>query len=73
MCVHLPHYLYNVFMKKNKYNRIDLRIDDETKALIEQAAAIRCLSVSSYINSICKKQSLIDIQKNSSILLDKNA
>ena len=58
-------------LRTNKTNRIDLRIDDNTKALIEQAAAINNLSVSSYINSVCKKQAIADINQNSLIQLDK--
>ena len=54
-----------------KTNRIDLRISDEDKAIIEQAADIKNISLSNYIISIVLKQAELDIEANEKIYLCK--
>lgn len=54
-----------------KTNRIDLRISDEDKAIIEQAADIKNISLSNYIISIVLKQAELDIEANEKIYLGK--
>ena len=76
MCVQMPYYLYNsnrrvINMAGSKTNRIDLRVDDENKNLLERAAQLSGLSLSSYITSICIKQAKLDIKQNESLYLSQ--
>lgn len=52
-----------------KNNRIDLRIDDINKEILERAAHIRNLSLTAYITSVCLNQAKLDIQENESLYL----
>ena len=59
-------------MTGSKTNRIVLRVDDDNKKLLEKAAQISGLSLSSYITSICIKQAKLDIKQNESFYLSQN-
>ena len=52
-----------------KNNRIDIRLNDSDKQLIEKAASFNRQSISSYIVSVVIKQAQIDIVENETILL----
>ena len=54
-----------------KTNRIDLRISNEDKAILEQAADLKNVSLSNYILSIIMKQAELDIIENEQISLSK--
>ena len=76
MCVQMPYYMYNnnrriINMAGSKTNRIDLRVDDENKNLLEKAAQLNGLSLSSYITSICIRQAKLDIKQNESLYLSQ--
>ena len=52
-----------------KSNRIDLRVDDSNKEILERAAQIKNLSLTAYITSICLNQARLDIQENETLFL----
>lgn len=52
-------------------SRIDLRISDDDKNLLEQAADIKNISLSNYILSIVLKQAELDIKENEKIHLSE--
>ncbi len=52
-----------------KTSRIDLRISDEDKSLLEQAADIKNVSLSNYILSIIMKQAELDVRANENLVL----
>lgn len=47
-----------------KTNRIDIRLSDQDKEMIEKAAAYSRQSVSSYIISVVIKQAQLDLKEN---------
>lgn len=53
-----------------KSNRVDIRIDSKDKEILERAAEINHLSLSSYILSVCLKQAECDIRENEMIKVD---
>lgn len=53
-----------------KSNRVDIRIDSKDKEILERAAEINHLSLSSYILSVCLKQAEYDIRENEMIKVD---
>ena len=53
-----------------KSNRIDFRISEENKNILEEAAKINNLSLSSYILSVVMKQAKIDIENNEILKLN---
>ena len=55
-----------------KTSRIDLRISNEDKALLEQAADIKNISLSNYILSIIIKQAELDVRADEKIILNEN-
>lgn len=52
-----------------KTERIDLRISSEAKELIEAAAQLVNLSLSSYIISVCIKQARLDLKEQETLIL----
>ena len=54
-----------------KTNRIDIRLTDSDKSLIEKAASLNKQSVSGYIVSVVTKQAQIDIEKNDKVTLSR--
>ena len=52
-----------------KNNRIDLRVDDKNKQLLEQAAQLKNLSLTAYITSVCLSQARRDIHENETLIL----
>ena len=52
-----------------KTNRIDIRLSDQDKEMIEKAAAYSRQSVSSYIISVVIKQSQLDLKENDILYL----
>ena len=54
-----------------KTNRIDIRLTDSDKSLIEKAASLSKQSVSSYIISVVTAQAQIDIEKNDKVTLSR--
>ncbi|MBQ0165696.1 MAG: DUF1778 domain-containing protein [Treponema sp.] len=52
-----------------KNERIDLRINDEEKKLLERAAELKHLSLSSYIITTSLKQAKIDLDEEEVLLL----
>lgn len=52
-----------------KNERIDLRTNDEEKKLLERAAELKHLSLSSYIITISLKQAKIDLEEEEILLL----
>ena len=52
-----------------KNNRIDLRVDDESKAILDRAAGVSNLSLSAYILMVALKQAELDIKENETITL----
>ncbi len=74
MCVQIPHNRYNViedtFMSvTTKSNRIDIRLSDTDKEIIEKAASCSRQSVSSYIISVVVKQAQLDLIENETLYL----
>lgn len=55
-----------------KKERIDIRVSKEDKEIIEKAASLSSLSLSSYVISIVLKQARYDITGNKKIILSKN-
>ena len=54
-----------------KEKRIEFRVSDDAKKIIEQAAAFSNISVSSYILSVVLKQAKLDLAKCGPIALNK--
>ena len=52
-----------------KNNRIDIRLSDEDKQIIEKAASCSRQSISSYIISVVLKQAQLDLIENETISL----
>lgn len=52
-----------------KNERIDLRTNDEEKKLLERAAELKHLSLSSYIITTSLKQAKIDLEEEEIVLL----
>ena len=52
-----------------KSDRIDIRLSNEDKALIEKAAIYNRQSISNYIVSVMRKQAQVDIEKNETLVL----
>ncbi|MBR4461647.1 MAG: DUF1778 domain-containing protein [Erysipelotrichaceae bacterium] len=55
-----------------KNNRIDLRVDDKNKELLEQAAQLKNLSLTAYITSVCLSQARQDIRENETLFLSES-
>ena len=54
-----------------KEKRIEFRVSDDAKKIIEQAAALSNISVSSYILSVVLKQAKLDLAQCGPITLNK--
>ena len=54
-----------------KEKRIEFRVSDEAKKIIEQAATLSNISVSSYILSVVLKQAKLDLAQCGPITLNK--
>ena len=54
---------------KAKNNRINIRVSDYDKKILELAAQINKVSVSSYIIDLAMKQAELDVKKNETIVL----
>ena len=54
-----------------KNNRIDIRLSDEDKRLIEKAASCFSQSISSYILSVVIRQAKLDLKEYGVITLSK--
>ena len=52
-----------------KSDRLDIRLSNEDKILIEKAAIYNRQSISNYIVSVMRKQAQIDIEKNETLVL----
>lgn len=52
-----------------KNNRIDIRLSDEDKRLIEKAASCSRQSISSYIISVIIKQAELDLKEYETLVL----
>ena len=52
-----------------KNNRINIRVSDDDKKILELAAQINKVSVSSYIIDLAMKQAELDVKKNETIVL----
>ena len=68
MCVQIPYLWYHIYMAKEK--RIELRVSQEAKTTIEEAAKLANVSVSSYILSTVLKQAKVDLSKSYIVLND---
>lgn len=53
-----------------KEKRIEFRVSEEAKQIIEQAASLSNISLSSYILSVVLKQAKLDLKRNSLIVLN---
>ena len=53
-----------------KEKRIEFRVPDEAKKMIEEAAKLSNISVSSYILSVVLKQARLDLEQNEVIILN---
>ncbi len=74
MCGQTTHRIYNEIRRfpmavLTKTNRIDIRLTDEDKKLIEKAASCSRQSVSSYIISVIVKQAELDLKEYETITL----
>ena len=58
-------------MAITRSSRIDLRVTENEKALLEQAAEAQRVSLSNYIMSIVLKQAELDVKANDKIVLDE--
>lgn len=70
----MTHKMYNliedIFMSViTKNNRIDIRLSDSDKEMIEKAASYSRQSVSSYIISVVVKQAQLDLIENETLHL----
>ena len=67
--------MYIIFVEVNymaaiaKNNRINIRVSDDDKKILELAAQINKVSVSSYIIDLAMKQAELDVKKNETIVL----
>ena len=67
--------MYIIFVEVNymaaiaKNNRINIRVSDYDKKILELAAQINKVSVSSYIIDLAMKQAELDVKKNETIVL----
>lgn len=52
-----------------KNNRINIRVSDDDKKILELAAQINNVSVSSYIIDLARKQAELDVKNNETIIL----
>ena len=52
-----------------KNNRINIRVSDDDKKMLELAAQINNVTVSSYIIDLAMKQAELDVKKNETIVL----
>ena len=76
MCVHFP-YIMLYLRKENritmavavKDERIDLRANTNQKTLLERAAELKHVSLSSYILTSSLKQAQIDLEENEILVL----
>ena len=74
MCEQIPHNMHNVIEDARmsvttKNNRIDIRLSDADKEIIEKAASFSRQSVSSYIISVVIKQAQQDLIDNETLVL----
>lgn len=74
MCVQIPHIMLSYFWRFDmavalKAERIDFRANINQKAILERAAEIKHLSLSSYILTSSLKQAQIDLAENEITLL----
>ena len=53
-----------------KEKRIEFRVPDEAKRIIEDAARLSNVSLSSYILSVTLKQARLDLSQNETIILN---
>lgn len=53
-----------------KESRIEFRVSKETKSILEDAARLANISLSSYIVSVSLKQARLDLAKNDTIVLN---
>ena len=53
-----------------KEKRIEFRVPDEAKKIIEDAARLSNVSISSYILSVTLKQAKLDLAQNETIVLN---
>ena len=53
-----------------KEKRIEFRVPDEAKKMIEEAARLANVSISSYILSVTLKQARLDLSQNETIVLN---
>lgn len=58
-------------MAVTKKDRIDLRISEEDKKLLEQAATYRRMSLSTYIVSAAMKEAEADLQREQQFVIAK--
>ena len=58
--------------KKTKQSRLDLRVSPEQKELLERAASLRGLSVSSYLLSNSIEAATKDIESHEKLVLNDN-
>lgn len=59
-------------MAITKNSRIDLRVTESEKALLEQAAESQRTSLSNYIMNIVLKQAELDVKENEKIFLNED-
>ena len=53
-----------------KKERIDIRVTNDAKTILERAAEINNISLSSYIISVCLRQARIDLKENERLMLN---
>lgn len=79
MCVQIPYIPCNVFTMferrkimavATKEKRVIIRISNEAKKTIEEAAKLSNISLSSYILSVVLKQAMLDLEQNEMITLN---
>ena len=52
-----------------KEKRIEVRVPNETKQILESAAELANVSLASYIITVCLKQAKLDLERNETIVL----
>lgn len=55
-----------------KKERIDIRVTNDAKTILERAAEINNISLSSYIISVCLRQARIDLKENERLMLNNS-
>lgn len=55
-----------------KKERIDIRVTNDAKTILERAAEINNISLSSYIISVCLRQARIDLKENERLILNNS-